>query len=665
MANDPDPRWERFAAREPYFAVLTSPQFLRQNLTAEAQRAFFESGDALVASMFRAIELQLSPYFNPSAILEYGCGAGRLAIPLARRSARNAGTVTAVDRSPAMLGAARQEAERHGVSNVEFQTPAELFADGRTFDFITCYFVLQRLPAEEGLPLIAALLERLTPKGVAVFHVPFRSTASGWVKAIRWVRHSVPAANALVNMARRRPSGEPFVPTHTYDLARVFEVIRAAGIETMHVVFEPHEGLETALLYMEKPAERRAAETSADDGAPIDVAELVEHTSIEELNQAAEEYFASITQWDHQLTKPFSQAHESPTLLIDMAVLMQGLQLTAGATVLDFGAGTGWFARFLTQLGCRVILLDVSETALEMARELYRRQPVIGDRPEPEFLLFDGRRIPLPDASVDRVLSFHAFHHAPQPGGRSSRSLRACSSRAASPASPSRGRAIRERPSRSSRCGTTVWWRTTSTSTRSGGRRKEWAFGDLQAGRLPRAAVPRAARRVRGLSRGRPGHGAMGHLDARVPEKCAHVLPDQGRRRARGQPPRRGPRLPHSCARNRDDRAGRRGHRDRCARDEYRDVDLAAVDRGSRGRRLRRPPVRRIRSAAASSTRLCRRSAIRLVRSPLARPSRCGSPSPAQREGRYVVELDCVAAHVSWFAPLGSRPVRVTVTVTS
>jgi hypothetical protein len=35
---------------------------------------------------------------------------------------------------------------------------------------------------------------------------------------------------------------------------------------------------------------------------------------------------------------------------------------------------------------------------------------------------------------------------------------------------------------------------------------------------------------------------------------------------------------------------------------------------------------------------------------------------PPQRAGRYIVELDCVAAHVSWFAPLGSRPVCVNVT---
>jgi SAM-dependent methyltransferase len=182
----------------------------------------------------------------------------------------------------------------------------------------------------------------------------------------------------------------------------------------MHVVFEPHEGLDTALFYMEKPAELSAGGPSS--GAPaIEVADLIAQSSIEELNRTAEEYFASLTSWDHQLTKPFSQAHEAPSLLLDMAILLQGLKLAPGSTVLDFGAGTGWLSRFLTQLGCRVVLADVSPTALEIARGLYDRLPIIGERPAPEFLLFDGRTIALPDASVDRVLSFHAFHHAPNP----------------------------------------------------------------------------------------------------------------------------------------------------------------------------------------------------------------------------------------------------------
>jgi SAM-dependent methyltransferase len=117
------------------------------------------------------------------------------------------------------------------------------------------------------------------------------------------------------------------------------------------------------------------------------------------------------------LTKPFSQPHEVPSLLAGMAAVLDGLRLFPGAAVLEFGAGTGWLSRFLTQLGCRVTLLDVSPTALAIARELYERLPVIGDRPPPQFLLFDGRRIDLPDGSIDRILCFHAVHHVPDPAG--------------------------------------------------------------------------------------------------------------------------------------------------------------------------------------------------------------------------------------------------------
>jgi SAM-dependent methyltransferase len=95
--------------------------------------------------------------------------------------------------------------------------------------------------------------------------------------------------------------------------------------------------------------------------------------------------------------------------------VLQGLALAPGMTVLEFGAGTGWLSRFLTQLGCKAILLDVAPTALQIARDLYRRQPPIGERLEPQFLVFDGGRIDLPDASVDRILCFDAFHHAPNP----------------------------------------------------------------------------------------------------------------------------------------------------------------------------------------------------------------------------------------------------------
>ncbi len=159
-----------------------------------------------------------------------------------------------------------------------------------------------------------------------------------------------------------------------------------------------------------------APEPAAPPPGWVDVRELIARSSLGELNRKAEEYFSSLASWDYHLAKPFSTTGDAPGLLINFATMIQGLKLAPGLRLLDFGAGTGWTSRYLTQLGCEVILLDVSPTALDIARDLFRRQPVIGTQPQPIFLLFDGTRIDLPDASVDRILCFDAFHHATDPG---------------------------------------------------------------------------------------------------------------------------------------------------------------------------------------------------------------------------------------------------------
>lgn len=147
----------------------------------------------------------------------------------------------------------------------------------------------------------------------------------------------------------------------------------------------------------------------------VDVRRLLAESSIEELNKLAEEYFACLKNWEYHLAKPFGSVDETPQLLINLAVVLQGLALCPGLTVLEFGAGTCWASRFLTQLGCQVIAVDVSPTALRIGQELYQRNPVVGTRPEPRFMVFDGHRIDLPDASVDRIMCLDAFHHIPNP----------------------------------------------------------------------------------------------------------------------------------------------------------------------------------------------------------------------------------------------------------
>jgi 2-polyprenyl-3-methyl-5-hydroxy-6-metoxy-1,4-benzoquinol methylase len=411
--SNPDLRWEAFAAREPHFAVLTDPRFLRANLTPGHEREFFASGEALVSWMLGVIDAGLAPQFAPMSTLEYGCGPGRLALPLAQRP----GSVTAVDRSPVMLDLARREAERRGLDHIAFQTAAQLFAAPRTFDLVVCYHVLQRLTRPDGMALLRRLIGLVGPGGVGVFQWPYRADDSLLVTASRWARENIPGANGVANRLRGKPAGDPFIPTHIYDLAEMLAEFDRADIRSTHVALEHPDHLDYAIVLAHKRESTSATAKRRDREAvkAVPHADAASDAELDAYNRAAEAYFTSLAGWEHHLAKPFSQVEETPTLLMGLAVLLQALRLTPGMTVLEFGAGSGWLSRFLTQMGCRMLLLDVSPTALRIARELYARQPVLGDRPAPEFLEFDGRRIGLPDASVDRIVCFDAFHHAPNP----------------------------------------------------------------------------------------------------------------------------------------------------------------------------------------------------------------------------------------------------------
>jgi SAM-dependent methyltransferase len=87
-------------------------------------------------------------------------------------------------------------------------------------------------------------------------------------------------------------------------------------------------------------------------------------------------------------------------------------QLFRGARVLDFGCATGWLTRMLASMGCHATGTDVSRIALGSADRFARRHhPELLERLE--WKLFDGSRLDLPDASMDRILCHDVFHHVP------------------------------------------------------------------------------------------------------------------------------------------------------------------------------------------------------------------------------------------------------------
>ena len=414
MPTTRDAAFDAFAAREPFFATVTDPKFLRANLTPVRERKFYATGEALVERMFAIIEAGLVPGFAPVSMLEYGCGPGRLAIPLSRRP----GSVSAIDRSPVMLDVARREAARRGAGHIAFDAPDAFAASSRKFDLVVCYHVLQRLSTRTGLSLIRSLVDRMSPGGVGVFQWPLGTGASAGVQVTRWAREHLPGVNATINRLRRKPSADAFIPTHAYALDEVMAVLKAAGCSGTHVVLEQSEGLDYAIAFARKAGGTSGLSTA---GPPAvrsparSAAVTATDAEIDAFNRTAESYYSTLNNWDHHLAKPFSQITETPAILANLAVVLQSLKLSPGLRVLDFGAGSGWLSRSLTQLGCEVVLLDVSPTALSIAREHYARYPVVGRQPPPQFIVFDGRRIDVPDASVDRIVCFDAFHHAANP----------------------------------------------------------------------------------------------------------------------------------------------------------------------------------------------------------------------------------------------------------
>lgn len=148
---------------------------------------------------------------------------------------------------------------------------------------------------------------------------------------------------------------------------------------------------------------------AADPGF-IDVKRLIAELSDEDLMRGADAYFSKMTLASEQCRKPFSNPSDCIYLTRHLGLLLEAADLFRGARVLDVGCGTGWLTVGLAQMGCDAIGVDISPAAIELAEGTLAAHglPRTG---KAEFKAYDGKTLPLPDASVDRVVCFDAFHH--------------------------------------------------------------------------------------------------------------------------------------------------------------------------------------------------------------------------------------------------------------
>lgn len=195
--------WEELAEVDPLWAILSFPN---KRFGRWEHDEFMATGEAQVAGhLHQAAELGYPA--GRRAVLDFGCGVGRLAPALAARFECYCG----VDIAENMVAQARHlHGGRRGCRFVtDGGTGLEQFRDG-SFDLVISLYVLQHLPRRATvLSYLRTFVRLLAPTGLAVFQLPAR----------------IPPAEKLLYGARRRlylllrRVGAPPAALHRLDLS--------------------------------------------------------------------------------------------------------------------------------------------------------------------------------------------------------------------------------------------------------------------------------------------------------------------------------------------------------------------------------------------------------------------------------------------------------------
>jgi 2-polyprenyl-3-methyl-5-hydroxy-6-metoxy-1,4-benzoquinol methylase len=151
-----DKAWETLGRVDPYWAVISNDAYHGQRLTDQQLAAFLKSGSDHVDDIWRTCRHEFGDAFAPRHVLDFGCGVGRVTLPLARR----VDSVVAIDIADSMLSVARELLERHAITNVQLvKGDATLSATLGPFDLVHSVIVLQHIPPAPGLMLVKRLVE--------------------------------------------------------------------------------------------------------------------------------------------------------------------------------------------------------------------------------------------------------------------------------------------------------------------------------------------------------------------------------------------------------------------------------------------------------------------------------------------------------------------------
>ena len=256
-----DREWEKFGRNDPYYGVVSLERFRRENLNPDALRDFFRTGDEHVAFLMETINATVAPAFHQRRALDFGCGVGRIAIPLARVCE----SVTGVDVSAAMLAEAGKKAGEMGVQNLDLVLSDDALSrvTGR-FDLIHAFLVFQHIRRNRGEQIMERLIGLLDANGVGVLQVIYAREASLPARVLGVLRRAIPPAHYLANLIYGKPMGEPLMEKNIYDLNRLMTLLQRNGCGNVHLRFHGRGKMRSAIIFFSKAADQVPYDTCDD-----------------------------------------------------------------------------------------------------------------------------------------------------------------------------------------------------------------------------------------------------------------------------------------------------------------------------------------------------------------------------------------------------------------
>jgi SAM-dependent methyltransferase len=201
--------WTRLSETDPYWSVLAIEKYHGQQLAGERKEEFFETGEQNVQH-FLDVASRLRPGLRYSTVIDFGCGVGRLTIPLCRRAKQ----VFAVDISPTMLDLCEKNCREAGLFNViPIKSDDDLSElNGFQADLIISSITFQHIVPTRGLPILELLVERLKPDGVLCVFLLIAGESDQPV-------HGIDALSVLA-------SPETYIEMNVYPLDSVISILR-------------------------------------------------------------------------------------------------------------------------------------------------------------------------------------------------------------------------------------------------------------------------------------------------------------------------------------------------------------------------------------------------------------------------------------------------------